>query len=330
MAIAHVTLRQLRAFEAAARLGGITRAAEELFLAQPTVSIQIRQLSDAVGLPLFEQIGKKMFLTDAGRELRDACREIFDSWSRFEMTVADLQGMKRGRLRLAVVSTAKYFVPRLLGPFCQRHPGIDVTLEVANRDSILERLADNRDDLYVMGLPPESLALHLHPFLENPLVVLAPAGHSLVGQRAIPVARLADEPFILRERGSGTRLAVEQFFREQGMAPRVRMEIATNEAVKQAVIGGLGLTVLSLHALGSDPRQEGLAVLDASGFPLRRSWFVVYPEGRQLSVVARTFFEHLRRAAGEIPVAPLLERIGAGRPPPVSGRASGRRPPPGG
>ncbi len=204
----HSTLRQLEVFEAIARLGSFTRAAEELYLTQPTVSMQIKKLADAVGLPLFEHVGKKVFLTDARRELHKTCREIFKHFSHFEMAVADLKGLKQGTLRLAVVTTAKYFAPRLLGPFCQQYPGIEVSLKVSNRERILERLEDNQDDLYILGQPPEEIDAVAEPFLDNPLVVLAPASHPLTGKKRIPLARLAEEPFLLREPGSGTRKAI--------------------------------------------------------------------------------------------------------------------------
>jgi DNA-binding transcriptional LysR family regulator len=290
----HVTLRQLRVFETVARRGGFTRAAEELQLAQPTVSVQVKQLSDAVGRPLFEQVGKKIFLTDAGRALHATCLQLFESWSQFEMALADLKGMKRGRLRVAVVTTAKYFVPRLLGPFLKRFPAIDVALEVANRDRVVERLVANEDDLYIMGVPPHRVEVEAYPFLRNPLVVLAPAGHRLVGASDIPFSRLVKEPLILRERGSGTRTVVERYFAERGCALSTRMELGSNEAIKQAVAGGLGVTIMSQHCLTLGSAPEELACLDVEGFPIESSWFVVYPRGKQLSIVANTFFDYLK------------------------------------
>lgn len=199
----HVTLHQLKVFEATARHKSFTRAAEELFLTQPTVSVQVKQLTKAVGLPLFEQLGKRLYLTEAGQELYSTCQDIFDRIAQFEMKVADLKGLKQGRLRLSVVTTAKYFAPRLLGPFCHRYPGIDVSLKVVNREQILERLEANLDDLYILGRPPEDLEVESQPFLENPLVVLAPATHPWVGLEKIPVQKLAEEPFLMREPGSG-------------------------------------------------------------------------------------------------------------------------------
>jgi DNA-binding transcriptional LysR family regulator len=292
----HSTLRQLEVFEAIARLGSFTRAAEELFLTQPTVSMQIKKLSDAVGLPLFEQVGKKVFLTDAGHALHKTCREIFKHFSHFEMAVADLKGLKQGTLRLAVVTTAKYFAPRLLGPFCQQYPGIEVSLKVSNRERILERLAENQDDLYILGQPPEELDAVAEPFLDNQLVVLAPANHPLAGVKKIPLARLAEEPFLLREPGSGTRKALERLLADQGLTIKVRMELGSNEAIKQAIVGGLGVSVLSRHTLTLDAPLKELAILDVEGFPIERQWYAAYPAGKQLSIVARAFLDYLKQA----------------------------------
>ena len=289
----HATLRQLKVFEAVARNLSFTRAAEELHLTQPTVSIQLKQLSDITGLPLLEQVGKRVFLTDTGRELLKVCHDIFEGLSRFEMLVSDMKGVKAGKLRLAVITTAKYFVPRLLGPFCLRYPGIDVSLKVTNRERVLQRMTDNEDDLYVLGQPPEHMEVELKPFLENPLVVLAARSHPLAAQKKIPLSRLAEEPFLMREPGSGTRLATERFFVEQGLKLKVRMELGSNEAIKQAVAGGLGIAVLSAHTLALERSSDELAILDVAGFPIRRHWYVAYPRGKQPSVVALAFLDFL-------------------------------------
>ena len=292
----HSTLRQLEVFEAIARYGSFTRAAEELHLTQPTVSMQIKKLTDAVGLPLCEQVGKKMYLTDAGRALQGFTRELLDHFARFEMTLADMKGLKQGRLKIAVVTTAKYFAPRLLGPFWEQYPGIEVTLKVANREQVLERLAANEDDLYILGQPPEDIDVVAEPFLENPLVVLAPARHPLAGEHQIPLVRLAQEPFLVRELGSGTRAAIQRLFAERGLRLNVRMELGSNEAIKQAIVGGLGVSVLSRHTLTLDAPMGQLALLDVEGFPIVRHWFVVYPSGKRLSVVAGTFLDYLKDA----------------------------------
>jgi DNA-binding transcriptional LysR family regulator len=289
----HITLRQLEVFAAIVRQGGFTRAAEELFLTQPTVSMQIKKLTDAVGMPLFEQIGKTLYLTDAGRSLYKFTCEIFDHFARFEMTLADMKGLKQGSLRLAVVTTAKYFVPLILGKFCQQYPGVDVSLKVSNRERVLQRMSENEDDLYIFGRPPTGIPTVSEPFLENPLVVVAPVDHPLANQKAIPLEKLADLSMLVREPGSGTRMAAERLFAEHGVTMKVRMELGSNEAIKQAVIGGLGISVLSRHTLSSEAKGGTLTLLDVQGFPIKRHWYVVYPEGKQLSIVAQTFRDYL-------------------------------------
>jgi DNA-binding transcriptional LysR family regulator len=310
----HSTFRQLEVFEAIARLGSFTRAAEELFLTQPTVSMQIKKLTEAVGLPLFEHVGKKIYLTDAGRELHHTSREIFKHFSNFEMAVADMKGLKQGTLRLAVVTTAKYFAPRLLGPFCQQYPGIQVSLKVSNRERVLERLADNQDDLYILGQPPQELDAVAEAFLDNPLVLLAPANHPLKDTRNIPLTRIAEEPFLMREPGSGTRIAAERLFAEQGIELKVRMELGSNEAIKQAIVGGLGVSVLSKHTLSLDAPMRQLTILDVQGFPIERQWYAAYPAGKQLSIVARTFLDYLKQAPKHISDVPCHPVVQDGRP----------------
>ncbi|MBE9177707.1 LysR family transcriptional regulator [Oculatella sp. LEGE 06141] len=296
----HATLHQLKVFEATARHGSFTRAAEELFLTQPTVSMQVKQLTKAIGLPLFEQVGKRLFLTDAGRELFSTCQEIFSRLEQLEMTIADLKGMKQGRLRLAVITTAKYFMPRLLGPFCQLYPGIDVSLTVTNHERVIDRLANNQDDLYVMTQLPSHLDIKTHPFLDNPLVVLAPSNHPLANEKSIPLKRFAEEPFIMREPGSGTRRAVQQLLDENNLTVKVRLELGSNEAIKQAIAAGLGLSILSHHVLSMEGTSGALTVLDVQGFPIQRQWYTVYLAGKQLSVVANTFLQYLQEAAREL------------------------------
>src|SRR5665647_741581 len=291
--IKNASLRQLQVFEAVARNLSFTRAAEELYLTQPTVSIQLKQLAEIVGQPLLEQVGKRVYLTDTGRELLKVCRDIFESLSRFEMLVSDMKGVKAGKLRLSVITTAKYFVPRLLGLFCQRYPGIDVSLKVDNRERLLQRMTDNQDDLYVLGQPPEHMEVEFEPFLENPLVVLAARNHPLAAKKRIAPQRLEEEQFLMREPGSGTRLATEQFFRERGLKLKVRMELGSNEAIKQAVAGGLGIAVLSAHTLALERSADELVILDVEGFPIRRHWYLAYAKDKQLSVVAQTFLEFL-------------------------------------
>lgn len=287
------TLHQLKVFEAVARHNSFTRAAEELFLTQPTVSMQVKQLTKAVGMPLFDQVGKRLSLTQAGEELLKTCREVFENLDQFEMTVANLKGLKQGRLRLAVITTAKYFVPRLLGPFCKRYPGIDISLQVTNHEHILNRLSENLDDLYVMSQLPESVEITCQPILENPLVVVAPADHPLAHEKNISLERLAAEPFIMREPGSGTRKSVQNLFDEHNIMLKVRLDLGSNEAIKQAIAGGLGISILSAHTLALEGLDSQLAVLDVEKFPIERYWYAVYPSGKQLSIVAHAFLEYL-------------------------------------
>ncbi len=289
----HATLHQLKVFEAIARSGSFTKAAEEMFLSQPTVSQQIKQLTKAVGMPLFEQIGKRLYLTDAGKEVLIACKDISEKLSQLDMTLADLKGLKQGNLRLAVITTAKYFVPRLLGQFRHRYPGIRVSLQVTNRKQVLDRLSENIDDLYILGQPPEDLDINLRPILENALVAIAPSDHPLAKEKNIPLQRLAEEPFIMREPGSGTRIAVERFFEENRVDINVEMEIGSNEAIKHAIVGGLGISVLSRHVLALEGTRGPLTILDVEGLPIQRHWYIVYPASKQLSVVASTFLEYL-------------------------------------
>ena len=300
----HTTFRQLEIFEAIARLGSFTRASEELYLTQPTVSMQMKKLTDIVGAPLVEQVGKKVLLTDDGRELAQATRQIFDILDRFTMSVAERQGLERGRLKLMAITTASYFAPRLLGAFAKLHPGIEVSLRVTNKEQVLASMADNLDDLYLLGQPPEEFDVVATPFMDNPIVVLAAPDHPLAGQKNIPLERLAREPWLMREGGSGTRKAIERLFIEHGLTVRPRLELGSNEAVKQAILGGLGISALSCHALAlHQPGQ--FAVLDAQGFPLQRHWYAVYPVSRQMSVVARAFMDFLLHQGGGTACLPI-------------------------
>lgn len=294
------TLHQLKVFETVARLTSITRAAEELSLTQPTVSMQIKQLTQNIGVPLFEQIGKKLYLTHAGQELLITCREIFNELSRFEMKITDLQGLKQGKLKLATITTTKYFMPRAIAPFCQLYPGVDVALEITNHERLLERLSENLDDLYIISKIPDRLDVVLHPFLENPLVVIAPKTHPLAREKNIPISKLQNEPFIMRERGSGTRDAVEQLFNKHGISVKVRLELGGNEAIKQAIGVGLGISVLSQHTFTPEAALSGLTILDVQHFPIERHWYIIYPDNKQLSILASTFFDFLQQESQAI------------------------------
>lgn len=287
-------MRQLQVFATVADCGSFTRAAEDLCLTQPAVSQQIRQLTDSVGMPLLEQIGRKVHLTEAGRRLYARWQTMQAEWRAFEDEVSELKGLQSGTLRLAVVSTVKYFVPRLLTPFCTRYPGIEVKLVVANLDQVVERIQANLDDLYIMSTPPADLDLTVQAFLDNPLVVLAARDHPLARRPCIPLARLAEERFILREAGSGTRVAIERHLAQHGTKLNVRMEFGSNTAIKEAVAAGLGLSILSEYALHhSKGWSADVAILDVETFPIHSTWQLVHLRQKHLSAVARAFLQHV-------------------------------------
>ena len=289
----HVTLRQLELFKAVAEYGGISEAARRLHVTQPTVSMQLKALADSIGEPLFDSRGRRLVLTPAGEALQRAAVDMFHRWEAVQAELADLHGLRQGRLRVAIVSTAKYFLPRWLGSFCQAYPGIEITLEVANRDRILQRLAEQLDDVYIMSAPPQNMPIEQTPILDNPLDLIAPVGHPLVGRQLL-LGALQDEPFILREPGSGTRIACDHFFAGHAFTPRIRMALGSNEAIKQAVAGGLGLGIVSRHALGNTPGQDGLARLAVNGFPIQTRWHLVRFNSRYRSVLVDAFTTHLQ------------------------------------
>ena len=289
----HFTLRQLQVFEKVASRLNYSRAAEELFLSQPAVSMQIKQLEAHIGLPLFEQMGKKIFLTEAGRELFHYSRNITQQLAEMQALFEEMKGLGQGRLTLSVVNTANYFTPQLLARFCRRYPGINVNLHVANRDAVLKQLADNSTDLAIMGQPPEGMDVSAESFLDNPLVVIAAPGHPLTKLKRVKFARLATETFLSREPGSGTRSAMERIFAEHGIQPHISMEMETNEAIKQAVQAGMGLGILSLHSIELELETKRLAMLNVEHFPLLRHWFVVHRSSKRLSGAALAFKDFL-------------------------------------
>jgi DNA-binding transcriptional LysR family regulator len=290
-------LPQLRVFEASARLGCFARAAEELHLAQPTVSVQIKKLSETIGFPLFEQVGKRIHLTDAGQRVYAGCNEVFHALSSIEGRLNDMRGLDSGHIQLAVTSSAKCFAPRLLGAFIQRYPGVEASLHINNRGTLIERLKHNEDDLYVFADPPDQQEVMVQAILSNPLVVFARSDHPMAGEKDIAFARLANEPFLIREPGSGTRMVALKQFERRGIAPRIRMELSTNEAIREAILAGLGISILSRYTLGLEPEQTNLVCLDVEGFPLESHWHFVYPVGKHLSVAARAFMDFARAEA---------------------------------
>jgi DNA-binding transcriptional LysR family regulator len=284
-----ISLRQLQVFESVARHLNHSRAAAELYLSQPAVSMQIKQAESIVGLPLFELQGKKIFLTEAGRELLHYSRSILHLVNEMESVFDELKGLDRGHLNISVVSTANYFMPQLLAKFIKSHPKIQVTLSVANRDAVIKQLTENISDLAIMGQPPDGTDMRADAFMINPLVVIASPAHSLAKSANIQPRKLVKETFLLREQGSGTRGVVERFFLKQNLALPAHMEMDTNEAIKQSVQAGMGIGIISQHSIELELETKRLVVLDVEHFPILRHWHIVHRKDKRSSIAAQEF-----------------------------------------
>ncbi len=300
MTLRHATLRQLQVFEAVARNLSFSRAAAELHLTQPAASMQVKLLEQLAGLPLFERLGKKIFLTDAGAELHRHSRVIAQQLRDADEALAARKGLSQGRLVITMVSTAKYLVPPLLARFLKLHPGVTVKLSANNREIVLKQLADNEVDLAIMGRLPQGMEAVAEPFARHPHVIIAAPGHPLAQKRRIPLARLAKEPFLIREPGSGTRGLLERLFAEHRLPLNVSMEMPSNETIKQAVQAGMGISLLSLHTIGLELKTRRLVALDVQGLPIVRDWHVVHLAAKRLSPVAQAFRTFLLSAAGKL------------------------------
>ena len=296
----HLTLRQLKVFESVARHLNYTRAAEELHLTQPAVSMQVKQLEESLGAALFEQLGKRIHLTEAGKEVLGYARNITQQLDELEAVLNRQKGLAGGRLRISVATTANYFVPTLLGSFSRRYPDITVSLDVTNRETLLRQLSENLVDLVIMGRPPAEADVEAEVFLENPLVIVAPPEHALARVKKIPLKRLQEEVFLVREPGSGTRIAMERFFSERGMHLRTGMEVGSNEAIKQSVQAGLGLGLLSRATVDQELALGQLVLLDVAEFPIMRHWYMVHRRGKRLSPVARAFHDFVLSEAKQL------------------------------
>lgn len=292
--IHHWTLQQLRLFEAVARHKSYTRAAEELNLSQPAVYIQVKRLEESMGLPLIEQTGKKLLITRAGDLVYDAVVEVLSRLSMLHTSLNDMKGKVAGPLKLAAVTSAKFFMPHILGRFLRNYPDVQPQLTVTNRLRISERLADNLDDFVILGQQiPEALDLTMHPFMENPLVVAAYPDHPMRDRKNIPISELAGERFLVREAGSGTRGAAEELFAERGLTLTPYMELGSGEAIKQAIMAGIGVSVVPLASLNLELRYERIILLDVENFPLHRTWHAVHLKGKQLGFTAKVFLDFL-------------------------------------
>ena len=293
----NITFRQLRLFLALAETGSVSAAARMVHVTQPTASMGLKEITDAVGVPLYEVVARKVHLTAMGQELAKTARAISTEWESFEQEVHGVKGLTQGKLRVAVVSTAKYFIPRILGTFCAKYPQIDISLEVLNRDGVVKRLEENLDDLYIMSQPPLHLDIEDEVFMPNPLLLVASKDHALAKKKNFDISLLKNEKFILREKGSGTRMATDVHLKRLKFKPDVRLELGSNEAIKQAVIGGLGIAVLSRYSLGDKSDQEAVAILKCKDFPIETSWHIVSPKGKKLSPIATIFKKHLSQQA---------------------------------
>jgi len=289
MTLRRASLRRLQVFEAVARLQSFSRAATELHLTQPAISMQVQQLEAEVGLPLYEQMGRRLDITPAGREIMACARALTQRLREAEELLAAMQGAGGGEISISAVSTAKYHVPMLLAEFRRKHPDVRVRLSVSNREQVVRDLTENSVDLAIMGTPPRGLDTIAVPFARHPIAIIAAPGHALARRRRLPLARLADETFLIRERGSGTRSAMERVFRERRFHPRETIEMSSNETIKQAVMAGMGVSFLSLHTVGLEVAARRLVVLEVAGTPVMRHWYVIHRERKRLSPTAEAF-----------------------------------------
>lgn len=284
------TLRQLQILLALREHGSVTAASEALYLTQPTVSMQLKNLADKIGMPLYQQHGKSLQFTDVGLEVLKTAKEVVDCFDQLDMRLSALKGLEAGKLRIAVVSTAKYFIPHLLGEFCKLYPKVEVYFSVGNRRQILDRMKENLDDFYVFTYPPKEVNLVTIKFLDNPLVAIAHEEHPLAKKKRVRLEEFLELPFLLREQGSGTRYAIEKYLGEKGLHLNVRMIIESNEAIRHSVMSDLGVSVLSAYTLvyGED---SGLSVLPVTGLPIHSQWYLGYLQNKHLSPIGSRFLE---------------------------------------
>jgi DNA-binding transcriptional LysR family regulator len=309
-----VTIRQLQIFAAAAGHLSFARTSEQLHLTQAAVSLQIKQLEEHAGLALFERRGRRLHLTEAGEHLVRYAQQILDALKDADAAISALKGLRGGRISVGVVSTAKYFAPALLARFQQRHPGVRVALSVNNREIIVRELERNEIDVAIMGTPPQRIETKAVPFADHPLVVIAAPAHPLARARRIALAALAGEPFLVREQGSGTRSSMERFFAERGFVPKIANVMSSNETIKQAVMAGMGLALISRHTIGLESQTGRLVELDVVGLPLMRRWYVVQRAGRFVSPATAEFVRFVVDAAPGL-LAELHPRVPSARAP---------------
>ena len=296
----NITFRQLRLFLALAQTESVTKAARMMHTTQPTASMQLKEMTENIGFPLFEVISKKIHLTALGKEFAKTAREMTAQWETFEQHVTQVKGLTKGTLKVAVVSTAKYFIPKLLGSFCSKYPEVDISLEVLNRDGVIKRVEENSDDLYVMSKPPLHIDLEDQILMPNPLCMIACKEHPLSLKKNLRLQDLKHERFILRELGSGTRMSTDIHFKQKKFTPQLLLELGSNEAIKKAVASHLGVAIISIHALDQFDYDNEISVLKLQDFPINSQWHLVYLKGKQLSPIAKAFYDHVLRESKSI------------------------------
>jgi DNA-binding transcriptional LysR family regulator len=296
----HLTLRQLQCFSAVAQNLSFTRAADQLHLTQPAVSMQVRQLEQQTGIALTEQIGKKIYLTEAGEEVFRYARSILQQVDEMDDVLNKMKGLSGGHLRIAAISSANYFAPRLLGVFHQRFPDVTVSMDVTRQERVLGHVADNEVDMAIMGQPPTGMKVDAIPFMENPLVIIASPDHRLAKTKSISLRQMEKETFLVREPGSGTRGAMMRFFKSNKTKLTTGMEMGSLEGIKQGVQAELGLGLVPKGSIEIELELNKLVVLNVKGMPIQRHWHVVINQGKRLSAAADAFRHLLADEAGEI------------------------------
>lgn len=290
----NITIRQLRVFLEVAKQQNFTEAAKNLHLTQPAVSMQVKQLEEVVGIPLLLKIGRRIQLTDAGHEILLLCRNVLNQIEQTEQHLEQISEGHQGRLKLVVASTVSAVATKLLAAFNALYPKMHISFDVTNREGLIKQLQNNEADIVLMGQPPENLDLITEAFMDNPLVLIAPPDHPLARQQQpASINQLMQYGFVVREPGSGTRLAMERFFNEHDKTLNTNMEMNSNDAIKQSVEVGLGLGVVSIHTLEHELAEKRLAVINAEGFPIRRLWYLVQSRNKRLSPLAERFKNYI-------------------------------------
>jgi len=296
----NATLRQLQVFECIGRNQSFTKAAEELHLTQPTVSMQVKKLSEVLDVKLFEQVGRQVYLTESGGYLYESAKKILAELSNTEEQINRVKGLAGGSVKFSVISTSQYFVPRIIQGFIRAYPNVSVYMQVGNRENLVKRIIENKDDFYILGQPPEGLNVESFQLAENPLGFVANSKHRLAKKKNLTLEDVKYEPFLMREKGSGIRTHIENVFSEQDFVPNVKMVMGGNESIRLGLLQNLGISVASLPTIIDDIESGNLTVLDVKGFPIMRYWYLVYPKGKTFSIATEKLVELLRTEIRQI------------------------------